>query len=154
MAASPVKAILDTSVYLPFLRQGGQILDLAFLRRPTLLYLSNVVFAELYAGARDRRTVRLLDQFYRTFDRSNRVIAPDQHVWLETAHVLRRFGLRHSFEARGLARLSHDILIALTARKLGAIVFTRNREDFERIRQIREFQLEIYEESTAELNKK
>ena len=71
MAASPVKAILDTSVYLPFLRQGGQILDLAFLRRPTLLYLSNVVFAELYAGARDRRTVRLLDQFYRTFDRAN-----------------------------------------------------------------------------------
>ena len=99
-------------------------------------------------------TVRLLDQFYRTFDRSNRVIAPDQHVWLETAHVLRRFGIRHRFEARGLARLSHDILIALTARKLGAIVFTRNREDFERIRQIREFQLEIYEESTAELNKK
>jgi predicted nucleic acid-binding protein len=136
MGASPVKAILDTSVYLPFLHRGGQFLDLAFLRRPTLLYLSNVVFAELYAGARDRMTVRLLDQFYRAFDRSNRVIAPDQHVWLETAHVLRRFGIRHRFEARGLARLSHDILIALTARKLGAIVFTRNREDFERIRQI------------------
>jgi len=33
-------------------------------------------------------------------------------------------------------------------------VFTRNREDFERIRQIREFQLEIYEEPTAALNKK
>ena len=105
-------------------------------------------------ATRDRMTVRLLDQFYRAFDRSNRVIAPDQHVWLETAHVLRQFGIRHRFEARGLARLSHDVLIALTARKLGAIVFTRNRDDFERIRQIREFQLEIYEESTAELNKK
>ena len=42
MAASPVKAILDTSVYLPFLRRGGEIDDLTFLRRPTLLYLSNV----------------------------------------------------------------------------------------------------------------
>jgi predicted nucleic acid-binding protein len=63
MAASPVKAILDTSVYLPFLRRGGHFLDLAFLRRPTLLYLSNVVFAELYAGARDRMTVRLLISF-------------------------------------------------------------------------------------------
>ena len=50
MAASPVKAILDTSVYLPFLRRGGEIDDLTFLRRPTLLYLSNVVFAELYAA--------------------------------------------------------------------------------------------------------
>jgi len=152
MAASPVKAILDTSVYLPFLRRGGEIDDLTFLRRPTLLYLSNVVFVELYAGARDRSTVRLLDHFYRTFDRSNRVIAPDQQVWLETAHVLQRFGTRHGFEAKGLIRLSHDILIALTARKIGAIVFTRNREGFERIREIRNFQLEIYEESAAKRN--
>jgi tRNA(fMet)-specific endonuclease VapC len=152
MAASPVKAILDTSVYLPFLRHGGEINDLTFLRRPTLLYLSNVVFAELYAGARDRSTVRLLDQFYRAFDRSNRVIAPDQQVWLETAHVLQRFGTRYGFEAKGLVRLSHDILIALTARKIGAIVFTRNREDFERIQEVCNFQLEIYEESTAKRN--
>jgi hypothetical protein len=74
MAVLPVKAILDTSVYLSFLRQNGDIQDLTFLRRPTLLYLSSVVFAELYAGARDRPTVRLLERFYRTFDASNRVI--------------------------------------------------------------------------------
>jgi tRNA(fMet)-specific endonuclease VapC len=134
MAASPVKALLDTSVYLSFLRKDGEIHDLTFLRRPTLLYLSSVVFAELYAGARDRATVRLLERLYRTFDRLNRVIAPNQQVWLEAAHVLQRFGTRHGFEARGLARLSHDILIALTARKIGAIVFTQSREDFERIR--------------------
>ena len=89
MAASPVKAILDTSVYLPFLRHGGEIHDLSFLRRPTLLYFSKVVFAELYAGARDRSTVRLLDQSYRASDRSNRMIAPDQQVWLETAPFFR-----------------------------------------------------------------
>ena len=59
MAASPVKALLDTSVYLSFLRKDGEIHDLTFLRPPTLLYLSSVVFAELYAGARDRPTVRL-----------------------------------------------------------------------------------------------
>src|SRR5215831_9602719 len=101
MAALPVKAILDTSVYLPFLRRNGKIRDLTFLRRPTLLYLSSVVFAELFAGARDRPTVRLLERFYRTFDRANRVIAPDQQVWLEAAHVLHRFGIRQGFEARG-----------------------------------------------------
>ena len=145
MAALPIKAILDTSVYLPFLRQNGEIQDLTFLHRPTLLYLSSVVFAELFAGARDRSTVRLLERFYRTFDRANRVIAPDQQVWLEAAHVLHRFSIRHGFEAIGLARLSHDILIALTARKIGAIVFTRNRTDFERIQEVRDFRLEIYE---------
>ena len=52
MAVSPAKAILDTSVYLPFLRRGGEIHDLGFLLRPTLLYMSSVVFAEIYAGAK------------------------------------------------------------------------------------------------------
>jgi predicted nucleic acid-binding protein len=154
MAALPVKAVLDTSVYLSFLRQNGEIQDLTFLRRPTLLYLSSVVLAELYAGARDRPTVRLLERFYRTFDVSNRVIVPDQRVWLEAAQVLRRFGTRYGFEARGLARLSHDVLIALTARRIGAIVFTRNRTDFERIREVRDFQLEIYEGSAAKIAEK
>lgn len=52
MAASPAKALLDTFVYLSFLRKDGEIHDFTFLRRPTLLYLSSVVFTELYAGAR------------------------------------------------------------------------------------------------------
>ena len=124
------------------------------MRRPTLLYLSSVVFTELYAGARDHATVRLLERFYRTFDCLNRVIAPDPQVWLEAARVLQRFRIRYGFEARGLARLSHDILIALTARKIGAIVFTQNRGDFERIREIRDFQLEIHEESTPKAEEK
>lgn len=146
MAVSPAKAILDTSVYLPFLRRDGAIHDLGFLLRPTLLYMSSVVFAELYAGAKDRPTVRLLERLYRTFDRLDRVIMPDKQVWFEAAQLLRQLGLRHGFEATGLARLTHDVLIALTARKIGAVVFTHNRRDFERIRELRYFQLRVYEE--------
>ena len=146
MAVSPAKAILDTSVYLSFLRRDGEIHDLGFLLRPTLLYMSSVVFAELYAGARDRPTVRLLERLYRGFDRLDRVISPDKQVWFDAAQVLQQFGLHQGFEPTGLARLTHDVLIALTARKIGAVVFTRNRRDFERIRELRNFQLRFYEE--------
>jgi predicted nucleic acid-binding protein len=147
MAVSPAKAILDSSVYLSFLRRDGEIHDLGFLLRPTLLYMSSVVFAELYAGARDRPTIRHLEKLYRTFDRLDRVIVPDKQVWFEAAQVLQQLGLRHGFEATGLARLTHDALIALSARKIGAVAFTRNRRDFERIREIRHFELRVYEES-------
>jgi predicted nucleic acid-binding protein len=145
MAVSRAKAILDTSVYLSFLRKDGGIHDLRFLLRPTLLYMSSVVFAELYAGAKDRRTVGSLERLYRTFRRLDRMVAPDQQIWFEAAQVLRQFGLRHGFEAIGLARLTHDVLIALTARKIGAVVFTRNRRDFQRIRDLRHFELRVYE---------
>ncbi len=147
MAVSPVKAILDTSVYLSFLRRDGEIHDFGFLLRPTLLYMSSVVFTELYTGAKDRSTIRLLGRLYRTFDRVERVIAPDKQVWFEAAQVLQQFGLRSGFEETGLARLTHDVLIALSARKIGAVVFTRNRRDFERIREIRNFDLRVYEDS-------
>ncbi len=147
MAVSPAKAVLDTSVYLSFLRRGGEFHDLGFLMRPTLLYMSSVVFTELYVGARDRTTIRLLEKLYRTFDRLDRVITPDKQVWFQAGQVLRQLGIRHGFEAIGLARLTHDVLIALTSRKIGAVVFTRNRRDFERIRELRDFQLRAYEES-------
>jgi len=148
MAVSPAKAILDSSIYLPFLRRGDEIHDFEFLLRPTLLYMSSVVFAELYAGAKDRFTLRRLERVYHTFDRLDRMVPPDKQVWFEAGQVLRQFGLRHGFEARGLVRLTHDVLIALRARKIGAVVFTGNRRDFERIREIRDFQLRLYEEPT------
>ena len=141
MADSPAKAILDTSVYLPYLRKDFEILHLGFLLRPTLLYMSSVVFAEIYAGAKDRATFLNLRKLYRTFDRLNRLVTPDRQVWFEAGEVLQVFGTRYGFEEKGIARLSHDVLIALSARKIGAVVYTYNRKDFERIQAIRNFQL-------------
>jgi predicted nucleic acid-binding protein len=116
MAASAAKAILDTSVYLSFLRKNFKIVDLAFLLRPTLLYMSRVVFAELYAGAKDRFTIRQLERVYRIFARLDRLAIPDKQVWFETGQVLRQLGARHGFETIGLSPITHDVLIALTAR--------------------------------------
>lgn len=144
MAALPAKAILDTSVYLSFLRKGARVYDLGFLLRPTLLYMSSVVFAELYAGAKDRFTLRQLQRVYRTFDRLDRLITPDKQVWFEAGAVLQQLGVRHGFEATGLVRLTHDVLIGLSARKIGAVVYTRNRKDFERIRTLKDFHLRIH----------
>jgi predicted nucleic acid-binding protein len=105
--------------------------------------MSSVVFAELYAGAKDRSTMRQLQRVYRTFERLDRVIEPDKQVWVEAGQVLQQFGTRHGFEATGLARITHDVLIALTARKVGAVVYTRNKKDFERIRDLRDFDLRV-----------
>ncbi len=143
MVVSGAKAILDTSIYLFFLRKDPPVYELSFLLRPTLLYLSSVVFAELYAGAKERFTMRQLQRFYRTFERLDRVVEPDKQVWVEAGRVLQQFGTRHGFEAMGLARITHDVLIALTARKIGAVVYTRNKKDFERIRDLRDFDLRV-----------
>ena len=94
MADSPAKAVLDTSVYLSFLKKEVEIFDLGFLLRPTLLYMSSVVFAEIYAGAKDRTTLLRLRKLYRTFERLNRLVTPDKQVWFEAGEVLQEFGTR------------------------------------------------------------
>jgi len=83
MADSPAKAVLDTSVYLSFLRKDLEIFDLGFLLRPTLLYMSSVVFAEIYTGAKDRAALLNLRKLYRTFERLNRLVTPDKQIWFE-----------------------------------------------------------------------
>src|SRR5690349_6898817 len=124
MADSPAKAILDTSVYLSFLRKGADIHDLNFLLRPTLLYMISVDFVGLYAGARDRVWLQRLNRLHWSFDGLGRVISPDSEVWFRAARVLLQFGIRHGFAETGLVRLTQDILIAMTARIIGATVFT------------------------------
>ena len=84
--------------------------------RPTLVYMSSVVFAELYAGAKDRFTIRQLERVYRIFARLDRLAIPDKQVWFETRQVLQQLGARHGFETIGLSPITHDVLIALTAR--------------------------------------
>jgi len=78
----------------------------------------------------DRFTFQRLQKVYRSFDRLNRVSTPDRKIWVETGKVLQEFGTRYGFEEKGLARLFHDVLIALTARKIGAVVYTQNRARF------------------------
>ena len=62
MADARTKVILDTSVYIPFINDGivHPILEID-VERP-VIYLSVVVIAELYAGAFDNQSIKLLDK--------------------------------------------------------------------------------------------
>jgi predicted nucleic acid-binding protein len=48
------------------------------------------------------------------------------------------------FESAKLRDLHFDVLIALTARSHGAKLITSNRNDFELIREYRDFNLEVW----------
>ncbi|HBR16723.1 MAG: hypothetical protein A3G39_02295 [Deltaproteobacteria bacterium RIFCSPLOWO2_12_FULL_43_16] len=63
MADARIKAILDTSIYIPFINDGivHPILEID-IGKP-VIYLSAIVAAELYAGAFDNQTIKLLDKF-------------------------------------------------------------------------------------------
>jgi hypothetical protein len=141
MAGQPLKLLLDTSVYIPFINKGisNPILNLGPDR--SLLFMCAVVLEELYAGAHDPASVKLLDKLYDVFVSANRLVVPDGRDWQKAGKIIAQLERKYGFEKKFLARISHDILIALCARRIGATVVTNNAKDFLRIREFVDYKL-------------
>jgi len=135
------KAILDTSVYIPFLRDG--IIHPKFPEDfvNPLLYMSSVVVSELYAGAHDSQSIKLLDKLYNTFQDVGRLIVPNDDDWRQTGGIIAKSRKKYGYESTYLSRLQNDILIACSARRIGAFVLTKNYKDFVRIREFVDFRI-------------
>lgn len=101
--------------------------------RGVVRVLSAVVLMELRIGATTLPARRALDQLQRASRDSGRLIAPTADQLDRAGIVLQR--LRASGQEIRRSSLVHDVLIALTARDLGATVVTEDR-DFEVIRAI------------------
>jgi predicted nucleic acid-binding protein len=128
-------AILDTSVYVDNLRSGRfkqEILDLKFVIR-----CSAVVLAELSRGARSRPMRRFVDELAKNL----RVIAPNEGEWIRSGHIVNRIASAKGFDINKTGELHFDVLIALTARRIGAYLITCNVDDFTAIRETLDFNL-------------
>ena len=98
------------------------------------------MFAELWRGATtavDRRVVEILEG-------SHPILTPTEENWLESGQILSKISADKGFEPRKLRDLHFDVLIALTVRSSGARLITSNRDDFELIRDYRDFRLEVW----------
>jgi predicted nucleic acid-binding protein len=144
MAEPLVKVILDTSIYIPFINEGvaHPVLELEY--ETPLLYMSVVVIEELYAGALDNSSVKLLDRLHKTFDNLDRLVVPEASDWQKTGKIIAKLSQKYGLEKNFLSRMTNDILITLSARQIGAVVVTNNIRDFLRIKEFVDF--EIYGE--------
>ena len=138
--------LFDTSVYLDILRSEDFAREFRarYLRDIPRTYLSSVVVQELLAAAHGLRQQRLAAHLYGPFERVRRLVTPTHQVWkdagLLTAALWRQ---APRFRDKLTSGLLNDILVALSGRSIGATVVSRNRGDFELIRSVRLFRLEV-----------
>ncbi len=111
--------------------------------RNAVRYLSAVVILELLVGARSPRDRRALKALVTDFRRSGRILVPTASVYEEAGEVLRRLQAEMGYGVSGASSLVNDVLIALSARSIGATVITQNRGDFEAIQTTSPFKLAI-----------
>jgi len=141
LADYPFKVICDTSIYIPFINQGIAHPAVFSETSAPLLYMSSVVVSELYAGAHDSQSIKLLDKLHQTFQNVGRLIVPNDEDWRQTGGIIAKSGKEYGYDATYLSHLQNDILIACSARRIGAFVLTKNEQDFVRIREFINFRI-------------
>ena len=125
------KVLLDTNVFVDYLRANLHT-DWVFGRvGNTIRFLSAVVLMELRLGADTLRRQKAVDRIQRAFP-PGRLIAPAPHLF---EHAGRLFRTLHGDGSGIVDRFGpvNDLLIALTARQIGATVITGNLGEFRRI---------------------
>ena len=128
-------AIIDTSVYIDNLRSRRfekELLGLQFIVR-----CSAVVLAELSGGARSREMSRFVD----TMAKNLRIIAPNEREWVESGKIVARLVAAKGYDIHKAREIHFDVLIALTARRMGAYLITCDASDFIAIRDLVGFNL-------------
>ena len=128
-------AILDTSVYIDNFRTGRFAFRL--LQAPYVIRCSAVVLHELLRGARPGLERRFVTDLMNRC----RIISPTETHWIHAGELLNVMRRRQHYKANKLRELAFNVLIALTARSIGATLITCNEKDFQAIRRDLSFNL-------------
>lgn len=133
MATQPMpKVTFDTNILIS--RKNLQL--------PNSFYLSVVVLQELVAGAEDEAAIKSLAVAYQEYEKAGRLLVPTAEDWWLVGKVIyalqkglrsQKGGLRPRMSADQKYRITHDVLIARTAKRSGVTVVTDNLRDFEAI---------------------
>lgn len=88
---------------------------------------SAVVLSELRRGARNQQARRTVESLYRLATRVWELTASD---WWEAGKLVRELGDQHGWDVHKRREFQNEALLALTARREGALLVTANRSDF------------------------
>ncbi|MBC7097587.1 PIN domain-containing protein [Candidatus Bipolaricaulota bacterium] len=135
------KVLPDTNIFIDWLN-AGKYEDLLFVKGFTK-YLSAVVLLELEAGAFSQGDQRLVQKLAQGFKKAGRIVVPTDSDWQAGGRILRRLQKEKGYQLSKARELVNDVLIAVSARRIGAMVVTQNGKDFEAICNLYSFQLLI-----------
>lgn len=135
--------VFDTGVYIAAIRVG--VLSPAFRllqENSPRTYLASVVSAELLAGCTNDAARRAVREFTDRAHKVRRVVTPEAAAWERAGKILARIRRAEPHLRSKLRTLWNDVLVALSAREIGARVVTYDTGDFALIRRYLGFELE------------
>lgn len=137
------KVVLDACVYISFLNRGTHAESIHHAIQNSFIYLHSIVLEELLAGCKNKKDLRQIQYLKNILEPTGRIVTPTHHDWEQTGLLLGKFYSKNT----NAAKLTHDILIALSCRRNGVTLITENKKDFEFIKKHQPFKLIIWEQN-------
>jgi len=139
------KHLIDTDLYIDLIQSGKTlpIIRELYEKDAAGIYFSSVVAQELLAGARSSAGRRNVEILLSPFERVGRIVTPSHGQWREAGDILAKVLDTRPDLKNKLAGLINDCLLALSARAIGATLYSRNRDDFLLLQKIRHFPLVV-----------
>ena len=135
------RLVIDTNLYIDWFNEGRH--EEVLFQRDAVKYLSAVVLMELRAGAASRADRRLVQRLENAFEKAGRILTPPRAVFAKAGDTLRRLQAEAGYKIGGSHSIANDVLIAMSARSIGATVVTQNARDYRVIERITPFRLTI-----------
>jgi predicted nucleic acid-binding protein len=82
-----------------------------------------------------------MKKFVDDLARNLRLIAPNEREWIQSGRIVNRLVAAKGFDIHKTREIHFDVLIALTARRIGACLITRDADDFTAVREFLDFNL-------------
>ena len=123
--------------------EGAGFFERRFVPLVFQTYLSSIVVEELYAGALDAAAIRLVERHVGALEKAGRLINPTFQDWKEAGKLIAQITRKEPGRKPKIQQMLNDILLAFSARRIGADLFTFNRDDFELILRYKPFSLKV-----------
>ena len=123
--------------------EGADFFERRFVPLVFQTYLSSIVVEELHAGALDAAAIRLVEDHVGALEKAGRLINPTFQDWKEAGKLVANITRKEPGRKPKIQQMLNDILLAFSARRVGADLFTFNRDDFELIRRYKPFSLKV-----------
>ncbi len=135
------KYIIDTDLYIELLRTGKyhDIIADIYTNETSNIYFSSVVAQELISGVISESGKKNVETIFGPFEKVRRMVTPGHTAWKEAGEILSILRRGKPNLKTKLSQMVNDILIAMSARSIGATVITLNSSDFEAIKSVRNF---------------
>lgn len=136
-----LKKLLDTNIFID--RFANPELYKEIFLSDGFVFLSSVVLMELRAGTHTKEAVNAVDDLGDFFKKVDRIVTPNIKDYEKAGEILSELQSVKGYDIKKSASITNDCLIAVSARSIGAMVYTQNRKDFQAIHDVFDFKVAV-----------